>query len=162
MNRANFGNIVTNGIQTLAVSGFTGANAYKQSQRQKLADASSALNNMTLEEAGQVGKMRADELNEQVRQHNNQTNGMEHLTDEEQKKYGDKKAQGLRDYINGEEESIDDYLEGGIAPQTAQGIQINENTIRKLKYLEERVAYVRDGSRFAKLDEMLDREGGDE
>lgn len=76
MNRYNFGNVVTNGMQTISVAGFTGANWAKGSRQAKLADASSALNNLVdtegmshkeafnarLEKAQEVGKMKAAAL----------------------------------------------------------------------------------------------------
>ena len=117
MNRYNYGNQITNGMQILSVGGFTGAGYVQQRKQRKIADASSALNNMTEEEIGAVGKMRADKLNEEVRQHSNKTDGMTHLTNEEQQAFGDKKAEDLRKYINGNDEdgestSVDELVSG--------------------------------------------------
>lgn len=80
MNRANFGNIITNGVQTLSVAGFTGANWEKGNRQAKLADASSALNNLVdtsdmtpkeafnakMDKAQEVGEMRAAGLQKEL------------------------------------------------------------------------------------------------
>lgn len=66
MNRANFGNIVTNGIQTLSVSGFTAAGYKKGADRARIADAASGLNNLSYEEAGMLGQAKADQMRNQI------------------------------------------------------------------------------------------------
>lgn len=66
MNRTNVGNITTNAVQTMAVSGFTSAGYVQNKRRAKLADASSALNNLTEEEVEKVGQKRAEELREYI------------------------------------------------------------------------------------------------
>ena len=80
MNRYNFGNVATNGMQTISVAGFTGANWAKGSRQAKLADASSALNNLVdtegmspkeafnakLEKAQEIGEMKAARLQEEL------------------------------------------------------------------------------------------------
>ena len=73
MNRFNFGNQLTNGLQILGVAGTTAAgynNAVQAKnqvmERQKIADASSALNNMSFEEVQKVGQYRADVLRDRI------------------------------------------------------------------------------------------------
>lgn len=66
MNRANFGNIITNGVQTLSVAGFTGSNWKKGADRARKADAASGLNNLSDEEAGILGEARADGMRQQI------------------------------------------------------------------------------------------------
>lgn len=73
MNRFNFGNQITNGLQILGVAGTTAAGynnavqSKKQAmERQKIADASSALNNMSFEEIQKVGQYRADVLRDKM------------------------------------------------------------------------------------------------
>lgn len=73
MNRFNFGNQLTNGLQILGVAGTTAAgynNAVQAKnqamERQKIADASSALNNMSFEDVQKVGQYRADRLRDEM------------------------------------------------------------------------------------------------
>ena len=143
MNRANFGNQITNGMQILSVAGTTAAGWEKGRRQQKLADASSALNNMTEEEVNAVGKMRADKLNEEVRQHLNKTDGMTHLTDEEQQKFGDKKAEGLRSYINGNDseedvQSVDELMSNISSMNTPQSEALTKSINTNSEYLRKR------------------------
>ena len=97
MNRSNLGNQVANGMQVLSVGTFTGGNWKGQQKQRRLADASSALNNMSLDEAKQVGRMRAEQLKEDVRAHDNNYDGKSLLTDEEQKMVGQTKATELKE-----------------------------------------------------------------
>lgn len=168
MNRFNFGNVVTNGMQTLSVAGFTGANYIQNIKRQKIADASSALNNLSSEEVKAYGQMKAERIREELRQNQNKTNPMEHLSDEEQKKYGERKAEDLRNYINKsseEEEGIDDLVSGGVFPTTPQAVALNDKVNSDLEYLSQYRIYRRDGSRFAEtsVQEILSErdKGGD-
>lgn len=80
MNRFNFGNQITNGMQILSVAGTTAAGFENQSKRAKLADASSGLNNLVdtegmspkdafnakLGAAKEIGEMRASQLREEL------------------------------------------------------------------------------------------------
>ena len=143
MNRSNIGNQVTNGMQVLSVAGFTGGNYAKNSKKQKLADASSALNNMTEDEVSQVGQMRADQMREQVRQHQNKTDGLSHLSDEEQQSYGDKRADDLRKYINGDDESeenqsVDELVSGISSMNTPQSEALAKSINTNSEYLRKR------------------------
>ena len=83
MNRANFGNVTTNAVQTVSVAGFTGSNWAKGADKAKLADASSALNNLSKEELNQIGKMRADKLRDEVKEYNSEK-GKENLGENEE------------------------------------------------------------------------------
>ena len=96
MNRSNVGNQVANGVQVLSVGGFTGGNWASGKKRQRLADASSALNNMSEDEVRQVGQSRAEDLRQQIRRSNNKTDGLSNLSDEEQKDYGKARAEELK------------------------------------------------------------------
>ena len=143
MNRSNVGNQATNGMQILSVAGTTVAGWRNQFKRQKLADASSALNNMTEEEVKAVGKMRADQLKEQVRQHQNKTNGMTHLTDDEQQEFGNKKAEDLRNYIKGSEDeeenkSVDELVSGIKSMDSPQGEALAKSINTNSEYLKKR------------------------
>lgn len=64
MNRANFGNQITNGMQILSVAGTTAAGAFnkKRAAMQQKMDAANPLNNLTLEENQKYGKYRADAI----------------------------------------------------------------------------------------------------
>ena len=165
MNRANFGNQITNGMQILSVAGTTAAGWEKGRRQQKLADASSALNNMTEEEVNAVGKMRADKLNEEVRQHLNKTDGMMHLTDEEQQKFGDKKAEGLRSYINGNEEdgettSVDELVAGIKSTKSPQSESLATSVKRNSDWLIKRNLSRGENGRFVST--KKDKKEGDE
>lgn len=107
MNRSNLGNQVANGMQVLSVGAFTGGNWKGQQKQRRLADASSALNNMTDDEIGQVGRMRADQMREQVRQHQNKIDGVSNLSDEEQQSYGDMRADQMREQVRQHQNKID-------------------------------------------------------
>lgn len=143
MNRSNIGNQVTNGMQVLSVAGFTGGNYVKNSKKQRLADASSALNNMTEDEVSQVGQMRADNMREELRQHQNKVDGMFHLSDEEQQSYGDKRADDLRKYINGNDEeeenkSVDELVSGISSMNTPQSESLAKSINTNSEYLRKR------------------------
>lgn len=143
MNRSNVGNQVTNGMQVLSVAGFTGGNYVKNSKKQKLADASSALNNMTEDEVKQIGQMRADQTREQIRQHQNKVDGMSHLSDEEQQAYGDKRADDLRGYINGNEydedtQSVDELVSNISVMSTPQSEALAKSINTNSEYLRKR------------------------
>lgn len=153
MNRSNVGNQVTNGMQILSVAGTTAAGWRNQFKRQKLADASSALNNMTEDEVKQVGQMRAEELRQQVRQFGNRTNGMVHLSDDEQQKFGEKKAEDLRSYISGSEEengdvSVDELVSGIKSIKSPQSDALSASIKRNSEYLEKRNLARGEGGRF--------------
>lgn len=143
MNRANFGNQITNGMQILSVAGTTAAGWEKGRRQQKLADASSALNNMTEDEVSQIGQMRADQMREQVRQHQNKTDGMVHLSDEEQQAYGDKRADDLRKYINGNDseedvQSVDELMSNISSMNTPQSEALTKSINTNSEYLRKR------------------------
>ena len=143
MNRANFGNQITNGMQILSVAGTTASGWEKGRRQQKLADASSALNNMTEDEVSQIGQMRADQMREQVRQHQNKTDGMVHLSDEEQQAYGDKRADDLRKYINGNDgeedvQSVDELMSNISFMNTPQSEALARSINTNSEYLRKR------------------------
>ena len=153
MNRFNMGNQVTNGMQILSVAGTTASSWKNQINRRNLADASSALNNMTEDEVRQVGQMRAEELRQQVRQHGNKTNGMVHLSDEEQKKFGERKAEDLRSYISGSEEesedvSVDELVSGIETMSSPQSESLSTSIKRNSDYLKKRNLTRGEGGRF--------------
>ena len=143
MNRYNFGNQTTNGMQVLSVAGFTGGNYAKNTKRQKIADASSALNNMSIDEIKQVGQMRADSLREELRQHQNKIDGMTHLSDEEQQAFGEKKADDLRKYAMGEHgeddiSSVDELISGISSMNTPQSEDLSKAINTNSEYLRKR------------------------
>ena len=143
MNRSNLGNQVANGMQVLSVGAFTGGNWKGQQNQRKLADASSALNNMSKDEVRQVGQMRADQMREQLRQHQNKIDGMSHLSDEEQQSYGDKRAEDLRKYINGsdgdeENQSVDELVSGISSMNTPQSEALSMSINTNSEYLRKR------------------------
>ena len=113
MNRANFGNVVTNGMQILSVAGTTAAGAIRASRQQHLADASSALNNLSEDELQQVGEMRANKLRDEMARYNaGGESPYQHLSNEEAGLYQEKRAEQMRKFINEDSESVDDLMEG--------------------------------------------------
>lgn len=164
MNRFNFGNVVTNGMQTLSVAGFTGANYVKGQQRQRLADASSALNHLSYDEVNSYGEMGAQRIREQVRENSNNTNPMTHLSDEEQQKYGQKRAEDIRSYINGsdnEDEDIDNLIESETFPVTPEGRELNTKVINDITWNRKWIGRSKNG-KFAGIKEILEEEGENE
>ena len=107
MTRSNVGNIITNGQQVLSVGAFTGGNWVSQTKRRTLADASSALNNMSQDEVKQVGQMRADQMREQVRQHQNKTDGLSNLSDKEQQAFGQMRTDQMREQVRQHQNKTD-------------------------------------------------------
>ena len=143
MNRSNIGNQIANGMQVLSVGGFTGGNWVGQAKKRMIADASSALNNMSQDEVKQVGQMRADQMREELRQHQNKTDGMSHLSDEEQQSYGDKRADDLRKYINGNDseedvQSVDELMSNISSMNTPQSEALTKSINTNSEYLRKR------------------------
>lgn len=66
MNRFNFGNQTTNGMQILSVAGRTAAGDIIQSRQRKINDLSSGLNNLSEDEQRRYGKFRADKMRQQM------------------------------------------------------------------------------------------------
>lgn len=73
MNRFNFGNQITNGAQILSVAGRTYAGDVmnsnqraENSERRRLADLSSGLNNLSEDERARYGKFRGDKMRQQM------------------------------------------------------------------------------------------------
>ena len=122
MNRYNIGNIATNGMQILGVAGTTASGLINQSQRRKIDDASSALNNMSFDEIKQVGQYRADRLRDEMTE------------------YYNKKDDLLIDNIMEDVPYKD--LKSPQADAIKQYVENNFNYYR---------TYVRDGSRFRKM-----------
>lgn len=110
MNRSNVGNVVTNATQTMAVSGFTSAGYMQNQRRARLADAASALNNLSEDEVRQLGQYKAEQTRQQIREGENVTSGVARLSDAEQQKLGEKRAEDLRIYINEEPEDVDEVM----------------------------------------------------
>lgn len=150
MNRYNFGNVVTNGVQTLSVAGFTGSNWAEGRKRQKLADASSALNNLVdtsdmkpneafnaqLDAAKQVGEMRASKLQSELDEFQENQSGIDDLI-KDSSMVGEKqsKQKDPWEYLNSPQ---------GEELRTA----INER-VSRFKF------YTRDGSRFKKIEDIV-------
>lgn len=147
MNRANFGNVVTNGLQILSVSGKNAGDFARQSKRQSRADAASALNNMSMEELSQVGKYRANQLKDEMSSYdkNKSARMLEHMNKEEASQYGQYQADVARQkmesfYGESDEESIDDILQGSSLhpdlPQTEQLQEIENKVNNDVSYYD--------------------------
>ena len=154
MNRANLGNIITNGVQTLSVSAFTGSNYMRNAQRQALADAASGLNNLTMEEARQVGQTRARQMTDEAERYSTGgTSPFQHLTNEEARKFRESQAQSIRESLSDNDEendeiTVDEIMEGVKSSNSPQ----TENLITKIRndydWLNQRKIYTREGSKF--------------
>lgn len=86
MNRFNFGNQITNGLQIASVGAVTSHSMY---------DASSTLNNMSPTERRQYGAMGAERTREQIRQNKNKVDPLSRMSNEEQQFYGDANKEKL-------------------------------------------------------------------
>ena len=128
MNRANFGNIVTNGMQILSVGATTASKIF-------LGRADSALNNLTKEERIKLKDMKTAQLREEMEDYYNPerklnkqykqdkqqeeretyyaggSSPMQHLSLEEQAAFQEKKAEGIRSFINGESDDYESSFE---------------------------------------------------
>lgn len=112
--RINAGNQITNGMQILSVAGTTASHEISNQRRAKLADASSALNNMSEEDVRAVGQMRANKLKSEVSRYNEKGESpYQHLSDEEAAAYQMKKADDMRKYaynIDDENVNVDEVM----------------------------------------------------
>lgn len=86
MQRFNFGNQITNGVQIASVGAVTAHSMY---------DASSTLNNMSPEERRQYGAMGAERARQQMRQQGNQVDPLSRMSDTEQQSYGEASKERL-------------------------------------------------------------------
>lgn len=130
MNRANYGNVVTNGMQILSVGATTAART--------LGRAETALNNLSKDERKSYFQMEADKLRNEINQY--KTGGKsatQHLSEQELTDYRKKQADDIRKKTyGGGEESIDTLMEGaetGIPP-----LQNNSPQVEQLKLKEQR------------------------
>lgn len=108
MNRANYGNVVTNGMQILSVGATTAART--------LGRADTALTNLSKDERKSYFKMEADKLRNEINQY--ETGGKsatQHLSEQELTDYRKKQADDIRKKTyGGEEVSVDTLMEGGV------------------------------------------------
>lgn len=140
MNRFNFGNQITNGMQIMSVAGTTGAGFINASNQRRINDLSSGLNNLSDDELSQVGQMRADQLRQQVNEFYNPlepvekeetanqkitrlTSGYGKLSDEELSQLGDIKAAEYRKKIAdfNKPKTVDEIL-------SDKGLNLKENS----------------------------------
>ena len=125
MNRFNFGNIATNGMQILSVGATTASRVFGKAEN--------ALNNLSDDEKSAYYKMKADKMRDETTQYN--TGGesaTQHLSEQELTDYRKKQADDIRKktYSNGEE-SIDDIME--IPIDNAPNLQDNSPQVEQLK-----------------------------
>lgn len=107
MNRANFGNVITNGMQILSVGTTTAART--------LGRADKTLSNLSKEEQDKYYKMKADKLRTEMNEY--ETGGqsaMQHLSPEEKTAYRQKQAENIRKFTNDkdDENSVDNIMKG--------------------------------------------------
>lgn len=129
MNRFNFGNVVTNAMQIESVAGTTAA----AGQRRALADAASALNNMTEGQLRDYGAMRASKMMDEVKEYEaGAASPTQHLTLNELRQYQQKRAESIRKYTLGDEEDdfdIDEIMQFSGSPQDSERIKNAQNNI---------------------------------
>lgn len=127
MNRFNFGNVATNGMQILSVGATTAART--------LGRAETALNNLSEDERKSYFQMKADKLRDEVNRYN--TGGesaTQHLSEQELTDYRKKQADDIRKKTyGGEEESVDTLMEGSVSY-----LQNNSPQVEQLKLKEQR------------------------
>lgn len=110
MNRANVGNIFTNGMQILSVGATTATRL--------LGRADTALNNLSPEERKAYIQMQADKMRDEVREY--QTGGAspkQHMTSSELSDYQTAKAKDMNEYAKNrlkgdDEDDVDSIMEG--------------------------------------------------
>lgn len=141
--RSNIGNITTNAMQTLAVSGTTASRFFRDR-------ADSALNNLSKEEQAQYYQMRADKMRKEMSDFYSQEEKAKtdpktytKYTEEQAKKVGKATVKSRVDRaerILNEEDNVDDLLkdEIKIAPDTEEGINVNRSSNRRVNYVEGR------------------------
>ena len=127
MNRFNFGNIATNGVQILSVGATTAART--------LGRAETALNNLPEDVKKSYLQMKSDKLRDEVNRYN--TGGesaTQHLSEQELTDYRKKQADDIRKKTyGGEEESVDTLMEGSVSY-----LQNNSPQVEPLKLQEQR------------------------
>lgn len=125
MNRFNFGNVTTNGMQILSVGATTAART--------LGRADKTLNNLSEDERKSHFQMKADKLRDEIKRYN--TGGesaTQHLSEQELTDYRKKQADDIRKKTYGSgEESIDAIMEG--AGQVTKSLQNNSPQVEQLK-----------------------------
>lgn len=125
MNRFNYGNVATNAVQTLAVSGLTASHEIQNAKRRQIDNAASALNNLSKEDLERVGQMRAGKLMDEV------------------EAYENSKKETVDDIIGGNDGNGNgtDVSSGG-APQlnnnSEQVRELQTSMDRKVQWLEDR------------------------
>ena len=116
MNRFNFGNQITNGLQIASVGAVTSHSMY---------DASSTLNNMSPIERRQYGAMGAERAREQIRETNNKVSGYANLTDDEQIQLGEHRADSLMKFLEeGEEKELNTPQFPEIKKKVVNGVEL--------------------------------------
>lgn len=116
MNRFNFGNQITNGLQIASVGAVTSHSMY---------DASSTLNNMSPTERRQYGAMGAERAREQIRETNNKVSGYANLTDDEQIQLGEHRADSLMKFLEeGEEKELNTPQFPEIKKKVVNGVEL--------------------------------------
>ena len=125
MNRFNFGNVATNGVQILSVGATTAART--------LGRAETALNNLSEDERKSYFQMKANKLRDETNRYN--TGGesaTQHLSEQELTDYRKKQADDIRKKTyGGGEENIDTLMEG--AETVTQTLQDNSPQVEQLK-----------------------------
>ena len=127
MNRFNFGNIATNGVQILSVGATTAART--------LGRAETALNNLPEDVRKSYLQMKSDKLRDEVNRYNiGGESATQHLSEQELTDYRKKQADDIRKKTYGsEEESIDTLMEGSVSY-----LQNNSPQVEQLKLKEQR------------------------
>lgn len=120
MNRANFGNIITNAMQVENVSATTAARF--------LGDLTSSINNLSFKEKKEIGEMRANQVKEELETYKSGgKSAFQHLTPEEQGAYRQKQAEDIRKYTLGS----DSYDESNVSIDEL--MKDNSNQIQYIK-----------------------------
>ena len=125
MNRFNFGNVVTNGMQILSVGATTAART--------LGRAETALNNLSEDERKSYLQMKSDKLRDETNRYNiGGESATQHLSEQELTDYSKKQADDIRKKTYGDgEESVDTLMEG--AETVTKTLQDNSPQVEQLK-----------------------------
>lgn len=146
MNRANFGNVSANALQTMAISGGTAAAVWARDK----AKLDTTLNNLTEEQRAEIAQAKAQKAYDKAHQYNiKASDKSQHMTEEQQIAYRKKQAEDAVKYTNKkeggsqeEDVSVDDIMSDiDVAPLTEQGDNINtkiKNDINFVKAFKKR------------------------
>lgn len=109
MIRSNVGNVVTNAVQIGSVGATTYAGFERSARRAKKEDAASAFNYLTEDDLSKIGQAKAQRMKDEAERYSSGgSSPFQHLEKQEASDFQAKKAEEIRKYAYGKDESSDD------------------------------------------------------